>query len=549
MEFGVNQRVFTEETSTGIKVLFKNSENFSVFDDESKISESDLDSSSNLKILNKPRMVQAFHSNFLFDLQETDTNLPEAYEVTLKETSEIFANEVLLIENGKIEKVEDCCKNFALALKETIFNNKVVLFDLLKTVKGIYCDYHSEKQTIIAELLISELKSLETTLEMPKVKKKLFGSLDLESVKSSFISKYFTLDSIDLEDLFEDFKKSFKPFIKKNNFSIKIFENFAVISKQSLHQLYLKYFQLLNKEAADLWENSMYKMISIKITQFSKPFKNFLEFTLVKLIMNDCQVKISSITRLSNEKTLIILIIDKSSYLIICQKSKSSIIKVFEYKKLISAEGSSESSLFLYNKTTNLASLYFFDDSNLMFHSEFDIKLAENEKITSILYLSGPCEKIFFTSTLNSLSQVIDRNPRISINLKTKSSEGQFKLTLFENGKIICLTSNKKIRLFNEFLVLLFEVDVEFQVIGFLFDPEMPLQVVGIENDQFWILSTTLICENRKGMNDEEEKRGSLIEFESIRNYTGKASIDDYFLCNFTNYHKVFRREYLADFY
>lgn len=487
--------------------------------------------------LDRDKVLMIGGKDFWCLVRSGDLDLPAEFYGRLNEITQVFAHEVLNIENGKIEKVKKSCKVFGLVLREIIFNIKIEKKEFCRCVTDFYNEFHSKKQTVILSLLIDELNLLENTLLMPQSTKKIFKSYSLENSKNTLLTKYLTQDSINPQDLFRDFMTEFKPFINKENKpNDNLFENFYLNYNISIKNLYLEYLDKLVQVSRKLWASLSYKITSI----YLKPIQNDSikssennEIIIAQLILSDCSPKLNSITQISRSKIIICIYDGLSSFLILVENSNSYILKIFQACECICAEGSNETHLLIFNKTTFMCEIFLFVDNNLNKITEFSLIRCGFNYIDCIGILDKEEEIIVFTCRTGKLGVMIERR-LVKVIMITETNDEKFLYLRIINGKIFVL-SDDVLKVFDSSVNLMFKIETGFFVCGFISDSNLRLNVIGFKDMQLFKQDTEITIDELDDCDDE---------IEEIKFSTTKINKEDYFLCNITNYNKLIRSDF-----
>lgn len=406
----------------------------------------------------------AFSSNYLFWVENQLCGIPPGIIDMLENLSKTFVNQIFAVGNGKPEMLRKVCNHYFYSLVHMVFNIQIDTLTLFNNVERVYNNYHSEKQSIILNLIGAELDKVENYLNMPKKATKLFISYDLDVVKQEFISAYFIKDSIDFKELHKDFCSKFSPFVKESPRE-SIFDNLESNFNVEINRLNFNTRNEFLSIANNVWTNLNYQTTSIftkKVCERGEIMNiGNSSIKISSLFLTESVPVLESVVSLSKNSLILVLNINEDSYLLYYSNKKSWLVKIFPRTKIICAEGSDENFMLIFVADQRICEIYNTVENNIHLVDQFNLQLEENETVEDLVFIQGARSKVVFSSNIRGISLVHRNSLRTFINLNQEVSEFNWQLKFYKGKEVIILKSSKKIRVFSEFLEKIGEFNLE----------------------------------------------------------------------------------------
>lgn len=433
-------------------------------------------------------LTNAFNHNFLFWVESQLCGIPPAIIDLLENLSKAFVNQIFQIGNGNSEMLRKVCNHYFYSLVHMVFNIEIDTLALFHDVERVYNNYHSEKQSTILNLLGAELDKIENYLNMPKQASKFLVTVDLDVVKQEFISTYFIKDTIDFKELYKTFCNKFSPFMKENP-KENIFDNLESTLSVEINRLDFNARNEFSTISNRVWMNLNYQTSTIFFNKISEKGEYLdLNTTAVKLsslFLIESAPVLESVVSLSNNTLVYTSIINEDSYLFYYSNRKTYLVKVFPKTKIICAEGSDENFMLIFVKEQRACEIYNTEESSIKLVDHFDIKLEENEIVDDLVFIQGVKSKVVFSTNKRAISLICKNSIRTFVNLKEDASEFNWQLRFYKGKEVVILKSNKRIRVFSEYLEKLGEFDLESDKLSYAICDERVLKVVLQRQNQF----------------------------------------------------------------
>ena len=421
-------------------------------------------------------------SSYMFSVEIAKSNIPDELLDSMNGLSIAFVNSVLSIGNGQSEKVQNLCLDYSIALKEIIYNIEIDFLILTNEVNELYCSFHSEKQSIISEMLSEFLNSQEKLYNMPKTAtKNLISELNLDTIKQNFIYEFFMKDSIVYEELYHLFCKNFSEFLAGKTVNFHKFSGFKTELNAQKENLIIKYRKQLLGVTIERWLKSEYQLSSVIASNLLLDPE--LSFKIATLFLCKSVVTLNSVTKLSISDYLIILLIENHSYIILYSEKTSVILCIFHSCDYICAEGSDRELILLFDRFKNCFELFNLTENDLVKQSNVDLKLLINERVFDLILLQGSRPKIVFCSNLYAISQVYYNGLRTFINLSSNQLKTKMNLFYYRQKELIILKSDTGLIAFTEFLEKLGEFHIELQDVTYVESNQRVVKVLGVHKN------------------------------------------------------------------
>lgn len=460
--------------------------------------------------------------SYKFTVTTLKSSIPDEPLDCMNGLSVAFVNKVLSIGNGQSEKVQNLCLDYSIALKEIIYNIEIDFLILTNEVNELYCSFHSEKQSIISEILSRLLNSQEKFYNMPKkTTKNLISELSLDAIKQNFIYEYFMKDSIDFEELFKSFRKSFSEFLDGKTVNFNNFDEFKTDLTAQIELLIIEYRKKLLGVTIERWLKAEYQVSSVIASNLLIRPENPLK--LVSLFLCKSVITLNSVNKLSASDYLIILLIENHSYIILYSEKTSIILGIFHLCDYICAEGSDRNLILLFNRFKNCFEFFSLSDNDLIKQSDVDLKLLHNENVTDLILLQGNRPKIVFSSNLYAINQVYYNGIRTFVNLPFDQLKTKMNLFYYRQKELIILKSNTKIIALTEFLEKLGEFCIEFQDFTYVESNQRVLKLLGVHKNCLKQMSLNVELNYPETLNFEILPIPGSIQLLTRKSYDGKV--------------------------
>lgn len=389
-----------------------------------------------------------------------------------------FVDTILEIGNGQNDKVQKLCLDYSIALKEIIYNIEIDYMILTTEVNELYCKLHSEKQSVISEVLSDFLNSQEEFYNMPKtITKNLVVELELETIKQNFIYEFFMKDGLKAEQLYSAFCKIFNNFLQGKEIQFKNFEDCVEKLKIKIETLYLNYRKKLLGVSIERWVKDEFQISSVSVSDLLENHENTVK--IVSLYLKKSVLRLNSVTKLGTSGYIIIIYIEKNSYVILYTEGSSYILSIFYNSDYTCAEGSNREQLLLLNRTENQCELFSLNENEIEKNCDIDLKLTNNEIVQDLIFIQGKRPKIIFSTNKYPINHIYYCGVRTLINFSFHTEEKLINLFYYRNKGVIILKSSKKIAVFTEYLEKLGEFSFDLQDFHYLECNERLLKVIG----------------------------------------------------------------------
>jgi hypothetical protein len=437
-------------------------------------------------------LVNAFNLNCLCWTTAEKTELPRDIQRTLDEMINFFQYRFFMVEPGNDAKIKEYCRSLAESLNEVIFNFQVNPEVLYSQIILVFQSYSNLKIDLISRLFLNELSDLEIKLAMPKTAtKNLVTTLNLEAIRQKFILELFSQGKLNFQEIFKNFSMTFAPFLSSQP-NWDIFDKLEATFTYELEKIQHRVWSELKPLIESTWKKNSFVRFSVFLKEIkeSEPLEydqNVIR--LCQLILCESEIELKSITQISSYDLILIMEIDKHSFLIHSTEKKSFLIDVFPNTSTLCAEGSNESLVVFFTQTNQKCFAFHLQDSRLAEQQEIDLKLEEDEIVSSLLYIEGTRGKIVLSTNKYPLSSVLFKGPRCLVNIDHDLETGHH-LKYHKSKQLIILSSNSKLRIFTEKLEKIQEFFVIYEKFCYVFTNSRSFRILGLKGEnveEIWL--------------------------------------------------------------
>ena len=403
----------------------------------------------------KDTFIASFSSSiYIFKIQSVPITLPIDYKSNIQNLIHTFAVKVSRISGGKSDKIGKRVEKFLKALKQIIYNLKVDFISASKYIEEMH-NFHQSTliDNIIKHLNILLNNSISDLKMPPKAKKMFMFEVELESLRSPFISKCIEKKHITLHWFWLEILATFSLFIKEKPGSIPK-------SVTEAFEDYRREMEDINNRLVDEVKNFVFSLLvtlnyqrvglfALKITE-NLNFCNS-EWTLfASLILQTERVCLSQPVNLGPSSLLIPVSISGETLLVLYSDNcHASIIGRVESSSVKIAVGSTIDQIFISNNSLLNNSEFFIQMGRLKLKSEIDLKLKFRDKVSSIAYINSQKKLIYIVNKTDIHSKKLDSDKCVAINF---SHQNQSLLSIFYSSELgyICLKTRDLLIIFNE---------------------------------------------------------------------------------------------------
>lgn len=452
---------------------------------------------------------------YYFSLHCAQIPLPEDYEHTLFGICQVLSHKLCKLAPDDDIKLKKKIFSFLEAVKQIIYNISLDVQDLYATINYYIARLHTELTDSYIKNLNHFLDTAEIVLKMPqKVKRLLFFEQNLQVQRELLIEKLLNQKELKFDSLSNDFLSLFSNFIKDS-------EKF--LAKSVLNDYYQEQIRDNEKIISSVkigLTNSLMQTIqgqkfqrvgifSYKLTENRKITESNWVL-LLSLILQTESISLERPVNLASRKLLIPLLSRSGSYLIfysLIQPPK--ILRKFESSSITVAQGSTYSGALITDR--ELQSNFYYSLNHNEFLQDFNFNLEFSETVTSVVYIEQHNKAVYIINEKYLYVQKMNSNTKVEI----RPFQDPEKLLLLYYSKefnYVCLKSQKKLVVFNEYMQILKIIEIE------------GTDFIGLKdngNGWFWVINENCLAEIRFSYNcaaNSLRKSFMIAELEKCKN-------------------------------